>query len=53
MIAENVRVTLFGTIGEGLYSAYVSSSAVSRRSAYVVTRRPVKEFFDGVVVVGF
>ena len=50
MIAENVRVTLFGTIGEGLYSAYVSSSAVSRRSAYVVTRRPVKEFFDGVVV---
>ena len=50
MIAENVRGTLFGNIAEGLYSAYVSSSAVSNRSAYVVTRRSIKEYFDGIVV---
>ena len=50
MIAENVRGTLFGNIAEGLYSAYVSSSSISNRSAYVVTRRPIKEYFDGVVV---
>lgn len=50
MIAENVRATLFGTISEGLYSAYVSSSVISNRSAYVVTRKSTKEYFDGVVV---
>ena len=36
MIAENVRGTLFGNLSDGLYSAYVSSAAISRRSAYVV-----------------
>lgn len=50
MIAENVRGTLFGKIADGLYSAYVSSSVISNRSAYVVTRRSIKEYFDGVVV---
>ena len=50
MIAENVRGTLFGNIAEGLYSAYVSSSSISNRSAYVVTRKKIKEYFDGVVV---
>ena len=50
MIAENVRGTLFGSITEGLYSAYVSSESISNRSAYVVTRKKIKEYFDGVVV---
>ena len=50
MIAENVRGTLFGSITEGLYSAYVSSAGISNRSAYVVTRKKIKEYFDGVVV---
>ena len=50
MIAENVRGTLFGSITEGLYSAYVSSASISNRSAYVVTRKKIKEYFDGVVV---
>ena len=50
MIAENVRGTVFGTIADGLYSAYVSSASVSNRSAYVVTRKKIKEYFDGVVV---
>ena len=50
MIAENVRGTLFGSIAEGLYSAYVSSAGISNRSAYVVTRKKIKEYFDGVVV---
>ena len=50
MIAENVRGTLFGNLSDGLYSAYVSSAAISRRSAYVVTRKRIKEYFDGVVV---
>ena len=49
MIAENVRGTLFGSIAEGLYSAYVSSAGISNRSAYVVTRKKIKEYCDGVV----
>ena len=42
MIAENVRGTLYGSIADGLYSAYVSSSVISNRSAYVVTRKRIK-----------
>lgn len=50
MIAENVRGVLFGNISDNLYSAYVSSATISRRSAYMVTRKRIKEYFDGVVV---
>ena len=50
MISEFVKGTLYGSIAEGLYSAYVSSANISNRSAYVVTRKKVKEYFDGVVV---
>ena len=50
MIAENVRGVLFGSIADGLYSAYVSSAVISNRSAYVVTRKQIREYFDGVVV---
>lgn len=50
MIAEYVRGNLYGEISQGLYSAYVSSASVGHRSAYVVTRKRIKEYFDGVVV---
>ena len=50
MIAERVRATLYGNVRDGLYSAYVSSQSISNRSAYVVTRKKVHEFFDGVIV---
>ena len=50
MIAENVKVSLFGSISEGLYSARIGTGSVSNKSAYVVTRKKIKEYFDGVVV---
>lgn len=50
MIAENVKGVLFGNVAGGLYSAYVSSSVISNRSAYVVTRKRIREYFDGVVI---
>lgn len=50
MIAERVKATVFGNISDGLYSAYVNSSSVSNRSAYVVTRKNVYEMFDAVVI---
>ena len=50
MIAERVKVNIFGNISHGLYSAYVSSASLTNRSAYVVSRKNVYDFFDGVVV---
>ncbi|MEE0956677.1 MAG: NUDIX domain-containing protein [Ruminococcus sp.] len=50
MIAERVKVNIFGNISQGLYSAYVSSASITNRSAYVVSRKNVYDFFDGVVV---
>lgn len=50
MIAERVKVNIFGNISQGLYSAYVSSASLTNRSAYVVSRKNVYDFFDGVVV---
>ncbi|MBR1482441.1 MAG: NUDIX domain-containing protein [Ruminococcus sp.] len=49
MIAENVKVSLFGNIAEGLYSAFLNNHT-GNKSAYVVTRKKVREYFDGVVV---
>lgn len=50
MIAENVKVSVFGKIGDGLHSAYISTSNASNKSAYVVSRKNVSEYFDGVVI---
>lgn len=50
MIAEKVKATLFGNISDKLFSAYVSASNISNRSAYVVSRKDVDEYFDGVVI---
>ena len=50
MIAENVKVSVFGKIGDGLHSAYISTSNASNKSAYVVSRKNVSDYFDGVVI---
>ncbi len=50
MIAENVKVSIFGSISKNLFSARVSSDGLSEKSAYVVTRKNVNEYFDGIVI---
>ncbi len=50
MIADNVKVSLFGNISDGLYSAYVSTNGSGNQSAYVVTRKEVRDYFDGIVI---
>lgn len=50
MLAERVKVNIFGNIADGLFSAYISSSAVANRSAYVVSRKNVPDYFDGVII---
>lgn len=50
MIAEKVKVSLFGKISSNLRSAYISSSNIKNKSAYVVSRRKLPEYFDGIVI---
>lgn len=51
MIAENVKINIYGKIGHGLYSAYVSGNSIQNRSAYVVSRKQrLDEYFDGIVI---
>lgn len=50
MIAENVKVSVFGKISHHLHSAYVSTASTQNRSAYVVSHKHVNEYFDGVVI---
>lgn len=50
MIAENVKVSLFGSINDNLFSARVSGEGFSGKSAYVVTRKTVNDYFDGIVI---
>lgn len=39
MLAENVRVNVFGKVGKGFFSAYVSGNSFTNKSAYLVTRK--------------
>ncbi len=50
MIADNVKVNVMGKISSQLFSAHISSSNSQNRSAYVVSRKPVDEYFDGVII---
>ena len=50
MIADNVKVNVFGKISDRLYSAQITSGSVMSRSAYVISHKPVTEYFEGVVV---
>ena len=50
MISERVKVSVFGKISSNLRSAYISSTNMKNKSAYVVSRRKVPEYFDGVVI---
>lgn len=51
MLAENVRVNVFGRVGRGFFSAYVSNNTITNKSAYLITRKDrVEENLDGVVI---
>lgn len=50
MLAENVRATIIGNIAEGFYTAYVNMDGTGNTRAYIITRKPVHDYFDGIVV---
>lgn len=50
MVAEKVRVNVFGKIRNNLYSAFVSKGNGQSRSAYVISQNKIDDDFDGVVI---
>ena len=50
MIAKKVKVNVYGMLAEGLYSGYASSDAFKNKSAYILSRKPLKDFLFGVVI---
>ena len=51
MIADSVKVSVFGKISDKLYSAQITSVSGRCKSAYVISHKPVTEYFEGVVVL--
>ncbi|MCQ2513961.1 MAG: NUDIX domain-containing protein [Ruminococcus sp.] len=50
MIADIVKVSVFGKISDNLHTAYVTLPTNHNRSAYVVSRSNIREYFEGVVI---
>lgn len=50
MIADSVKVSVFGKISDKLYSAQITSVSGRCKSAYVISHKPVTEYFEGIVV---
>lgn len=50
MIADNVKTSIFGKISDNLYYAKIIDNNGKNKSAYVISRRKINEYFDGVVV---
>ncbi|MCH5296188.1 MAG: NUDIX domain-containing protein [Ruminococcus sp.] len=49
MIADNVKVSIFGKISNSLYYAKIQANG-QNKSAYVISRKQIRDYFDGIVV---
>lgn len=50
MLAEKVGVNIFGKLSKNLYSGYVNSENNIQKKAYVLSERPINEYFKGIVI---
>ena len=50
MLADKVGVNIFGKLTKNLYSGYISADDSKRKRAYVLSEKPVNEYFKGIVV---
>ena len=50
MIGKKVKVNVYGMLSDGLYSGYASADAVKNRSAYILSKKPLRDFMFGVVI---
>ena len=50
MIAKKVKVNVYGMLAEGLYSGYANADSIKNKSAYIISKKPLRDFMFGVVV---
>ena len=50
MIAKKVRVNIYGNLSDQLYSGYTDTETLSGKSAYVISKKPVRDYVFGVVI---
>ena len=50
MIAKKVKVNVYGMLSEGLYSGYANADTIKNKSAYIISKKPLRDFMFGVVI---
>ena len=50
MLAEKVKVNIFGKLGKNLYSGYFDSEDFTTKKVYILSDKPVNEVFHGIVI---
>lgn len=50
MLADKVGVNIFGKLSKNLYSGYINSDKPQQNKAYILSEKPVDEYFKGVVI---
>ena len=50
MIAKKVRVNIYGNLADGLYSGYTDTEGIMGKSAYILSKKPLKDSLFGVVI---
>ncbi|WP_407386166.1 bis(5'-nucleosyl)-tetraphosphatase [Ruminococcus sp.] len=50
MIGKKVRVNIYGMLADELYSGYADADSVKNHSAYILSKRPPRDFIYGVVI---
>lgn len=50
MIAKKVRVNVYGMLADGLYSGYANGEGIKNKSAYIISKKPLRDCMFGVVI---
>lgn len=50
MIGKKVKVNVYGMLADGLYSGYAGADTFKNRSAYIISKKPLRDFLFGVVI---
>ena len=50
MISKKVRVNVYGMLSDSLYSGYANAENIKNKSAYIISRNPLRDIMFGVVI---
>ena len=50
MIAKKVKVNVYGMLADDMYSGYANAEGVQNKSAYIISKKPLRDFMFGVVI---